>query len=185
VEGVHLHLVAGEAAIGKARDLVAAGNDAQMRDRAYIAELKEWLRFNPRSAMQSGDGLPSMATGNPVMPDMVGRIAYDLFFSAEGETAKAARHVATSSGLAVFVGEEADPAHWMKVGQACQRFALAATSRGLKVAFINQPVEVAEFRPALAALVGEPGKRPDILMRFGYGASLPYSPRRPVAAVIA
>jgi hypothetical protein len=55
---------------------------------------------------------------------------------------------------------------------------------GLKCAFINQPVEVAELRPELAHLIGAPGKRPDIIMRFGHGPSLPYSARRPPAAVI-
>jgi hypothetical protein len=70
------------------------------------------------------------------------------------------------------------------VGQACQRFALQATALGLKHAFINQPVEVPSLRPELASLIGLPGRRPDIVMRFGYGPTLPYAPRRPVAAVI-
>jgi hypothetical protein len=35
----------------------------------------------------------------------------------------------------------------------------------------------------LAALVGMPGRRPDIMMRFGYGPTLPFSARRPVEAV--
>jgi hypothetical protein len=70
------------------------------------------------------------------------------------------------------------------VGRACQRFALQATALGMKHAFINQPVEVASLRPDLAALVGAPGARPDIVMRFGYGAPTPMSPRRPVEAVI-
>jgi hypothetical protein len=54
----------------------------------------------------------------------------------------------------------------------------------MKHAFLNQPVEVASLRPELARLVGLPGRRPDIVMRFGYGPALPYSLRRPVAAVL-
>ncbi len=69
-------------------------------------------------------------------------------------------------------------------GRACQRFALQATALGLKHAFINQPVEVASLRPELATLVGLPGRRPDIVMRFGYGPTLPYSTRRPIGSVI-
>jgi len=84
----------------------------------------------------------------------------------------------------VFVAEQADPAHWVQVGRACQRFALQATALGLKHAFVNQPAEVANVRPELAALVGVPGRRPDIVMRFGYGPALPMSPRRPVDVVI-
>jgi hypothetical protein len=29
-----------------------------------------------------------------------------------------------------------------------------------------------------------PGRRPDLVMRFGYGPTLPYSARRPVEAVL-
>ena len=74
---------------------------------------------------------------------------------------------------------------WIRVGRACQRFALTATSRGLKHAYVNQPVEVARLWPELAALVGAQDKRPDIVMRFGYGPTMPYAPRRPVDSVIA
>ena len=75
--------------------------------------------------------------------------------------------------------------HWVLVGRACQRFALQATVLGLKCAFVNQRVEVPELRPELAALVGMSGRRPDIVMRFGHGPSMPYSVRRPVETVIA
>jgi hypothetical protein len=60
---------------------------------------------------------------------------------------------------------------------------LAATSLGLKIAFINQPIEVARLRADLAAIVGET-RRPDLVVRFGYGPAMPFSPRRPVASVI-
>ena len=70
------------------------------------------------------------------------------------------------------------------VGQACQRFALQANALGLKHAFINQPVEVPALRPELAALVGQPGQRPDLVMRFGYGALLPDAARRPAHEVM-
>jgi hypothetical protein len=84
----------------------------------------------------------------------------------------------------VFVGAEADPASWVQVGRACQRFALQATALGLKCAFLNQPVEVSGLRADLSALVGLPGRRPDIVMRFGRGAALPFSARRPLEAVM-
>jgi nitroreductase len=82
------------------------------------------------------------------------------------------------SGIAVFLGASADPQHWFLSGRACQRFALQVTALGLKTAFINQPVEVAPLRPELAALLGLPGRRPDLVLRFGYGPTLPFSPRR-------
>lgn len=77
-----------------------------------------------------------------------------------------------------------DHEHWPQVGRACQRFALQATALGLKTTFMNQLVEVAKFRPDLAALVGMPGRGPDIVMRFGYEPLTPYSARRQLAAVL-
>ena len=54
----------------------------------------------------------------------------------------------------------------------------------MKHAYLNQPVEVAALRPELAAIVGMSGCRPDLVMRFGYGAVMPYAQRRPVASVL-
>ncbi|SFB61612.1 Acg family FMN-binding oxidoreductase [Azotobacter beijerinckii] len=182
--GVHMVVLMDRVRMGRVRDLVVAGNDDQMTDPAFMAELKAWLRFNPRSAMASGDGLFSAATGNPPLPDFLGRRAFDAFFTASSENDKYAQQIESSAGIVVFLAEYEDKAHWVAVGRACQRFALAATTLGLKHAFINQPVEVARLRPELAALVGAPGVRPDTVLRFGYGPTLPYSPRRPLATVM-
>lgn len=183
--GVRLVLLTDRARIDQARDLVIAGNETQMTDPAFMTELKSWLRFNPGDAMRTGDGLYSASSGSPVLPGSLGRFAFDRFFGAAAENDRYARQIDSSSGLAVFVAERADPAHWMAVGQACQRFMLAATALDLRCAFVNQPVEVAGLRPALAALVGEAGLRPDLVIRFGRGPVLPFSPRRPAAAIIA
>lgn len=184
VPGVRLVLLTERARIDQVRDLVVAGNDAQMHDPAFMAELKHWLRFNPRSAIEKRDGLFVAAAGNPVLPDGLADLAFDMFFAAVAENDKYARQIDSSAGIAVFLAERVDKAHWVAVGRACQRFALTATALGLKQAFINQPVEVARLRPDLAALVGEPERRPDIVMRFGYGQDLPFSPRRPVEEVL-
>ncbi|MES1201211.1 MAG: nitroreductase family protein [Pseudomonadota bacterium] len=181
---VSLTLITDRAQINRVRDLILAGNTAQMADKAFMAELKDWMRFNPNAALARGDGLFSASSGNPTLPTWIGRPMFDLAFKAEAENEKYARHLASSAGLAVFVGEAATHENWVRVGQACQRFALQATALGLKLAFVNQPVEVASLRPDLAALLGKPGQRPDIVMRFGYGPDVPMSPRRPVAAVM-
>jgi hypothetical protein len=166
------------------RDLVVAGNSAQLADAAFLRELKAWLRFSPREAMSKGDGLFSAASGNPALPAWLGPRVFDWVFKSDAENEKYARQIASSAGLAIFVAQRSDPEHWVLAGRACQRFALQATALGLKHAFINQPVEVPALRPDLAALVGLPGRRPDLVMRFGYGPTLPFSPRRPVEMVL-
>jgi nitroreductase len=184
VRGVDTVIITDRRQIEQVLDLVVAGNSAQMADAAFVRELKEWIRFNPRQALESGDGLFSAASGNPTAPAWLGSLMFDLVFSAAAENDKYARQLRSSAGLAIFVSERDDKEHWMRAGRSCQRFALQATALGLKHAFVNQPVEVASLRPRLASLLGMPGRRPDLVMRFGYGPALPFSPRRLVKTVL-
>lgn len=182
--GVDLVLITDRPRIDAVNDLVLRGNTAQRADPAFVDELKHWLRFNPRAALASGDGLFGMASGSPALPSMIGPAFFDLFAGVDSENAKYRSQMRSSAGLAVFVGARADAEHWVQVGRACQRFALQATVLGLKHAHVNQPVEVPSLRPELAALIGVPDRRPDIVMRFGHGPTLPYSARRPVRSVM-
>ena len=184
IPGVDLILTTDRQQIERVLEFVIAGNSAQMDDPAFVRELKDWLRFNPRQALEAGDGLFSAASGNPTAPTWLGGLMFDLLFRAGAENDKYARQLRSSAGVAIFVSERDDKDHWVRAGRACQRFALQATTLGLKHAFINQPVEVTALRTQLASLLGMPGGRPDIVMRFGYGPTLPFSPRRPVEAVL-
>lgn len=184
VPGVDLVLITDRTRINRLSDLVLAGNSAQMADPAFVAEVMRWLRFNPGAAMASGDGLYGGASGSPALPDWLAPQVFGQVFTAEAENRKYARQIASSSGIAVFVAAHSDPAHWVLAGRACQRFALQATALGLRTAHINQPVEVPSLRADLAALVGLPGLRPDIVMRFGRAEAMPWSTRRPVEAVM-
>ncbi|MDP2079706.1 MAG: Tat pathway signal protein [Pseudotabrizicola sp.] len=182
--GVDLTLINQRRQIDQIRDLVVAANAAQLADPAFVAELKHWLRFSPDAAMALGDGLYSPASGHPALPDWLGRRLFDMVFTPGTESAKIARQIDTSSGIAVFVAQRSDPEHWVQVGRACQRFALQATALGLRTAHINQPAEVPALRAALANVAGLPGRRPDIVMRFGRAPAMPFSARRLVDAVM-
>jgi nitroreductase len=184
IPGVNLILITDQRRIEQVLDLIIAGNDAQMTDAAFVRELKYWLRFNPRQAIESGDGLFSAASGNPTVPTWLGGLLFDFAYRAGAENERYARAMRSSAGIAVFVSDRDDKDHWMKSGRACQRFALQATALGLKHAFINQPVEVVAVRRQLASHLAIGDRRPDLTMRFGYGPELPKSLRRPVERVI-
>jgi nitroreductase len=184
VPGVDLILITERQQIERVLDLIVAGNSAQIADAAFVRELKSWIRYNPKHALETGDGLFSAASGNPSVPSWLGGLLFDLVFSAEAENDKYARQLRSSAGVAIFVSEREDKDHWVRAGRACQRFALQATALGLKHAFVNQPVGVATLRQELASLIGMPGRRPDLVMRFGHGPALPFSPRRPVKAIL-
>jgi hypothetical protein len=183
IPGVDVVFITDRSKLDQMRDLVIEGNTAQMADAGFVRELKDWLRFNPAQALAAGDGLFSASSGNPTLPSWLGPRAFDLAFKADAENRKYARQIDTSAGLAIFLAAKADREHWVLAGRACQRFALQATALGLKHSFVNQPVEVARLREPLAVLAGAPGRRPDIMMRFGRGPELPFSSRRPPAMV--
>jgi hypothetical protein len=172
-------------AVESVLDHVLQGNTAQMADPAFVKELKTWIRFNSASALRTNDGLYSVCSGSPNIPSWIGDVAFGWFFTPKGENDKYARQIRSSAGIAVFVGEAADKARWVEVGRAYERFALQATALGIRNAFLNQPVEVAAVRSPFAAALGLSGQRPDLVVRFGRGPTLPPSLRRPVESVLA
>ena len=183
-DGVQLLLLTERSAMDRVLDQVVEANTAQMADAAFVKELKVWIRFNGADAVRRGDGLYSASSGNPTIPTWIGELAFGFFFTTKGENEKIVRQIRNSAGLAIFVGDTADKAHWVNVGRCYERFALQATALGIRNAFLNQPVEVASHRPDFATAIGVPGKRPDLLVRFGRGPTLPRSLRRPVESVL-
>jgi hypothetical protein len=184
-EGVSVQLLTEAADRDAILDFVIQGNSAQMDDPAFVQELAAWLRFSPARAVETGDGLFGACSGNPVVPEWIGVRMFGMFFSKASENDKYRDHIRSSAGIAVFVGDRADPEHWIKVGRSFQRFALQATALGICTAHVNQPVEVPSVRPEFARWLGAPDARPDLVIRFGRAPAMPMSLRRPVSMVLA
>ncbi|MFH0301629.1 Tat pathway signal protein [Bradyrhizobium sp. 31Argb] len=176
--GVSTIMISDRAGIADVADYVVQGNSAQMRDKAFMDELRRWLRFSEADAMARMDGLFSRCSGNPALPAWIARPLLGFFLTEEGENKKYREQIVSSAGVVVLASDASDKAHWIAVGRACQRFGLQATALGLKYAFVNQPVEVAAVRSQFAAVMGLGERRPDIIMRFGTGPALPNSLRR-------
>ena len=183
-DGVSIRLLTDKAMMERILEHVVAGNTQQMHDDAFMRELKQWIRFSDDEAVRAGDGLSTRASGNPSLPRWLASPLLGWVVSADSENDKYARHVRSSAGIAVFVSEIDDKAHWIEAGRCYERFALQATALGIRTAFLNQPVEVASIRPRFASLLGTPGKRPDLVVRFGRGPAMPSSLRRDVDAVL-
>ncbi len=181
---VRLLLLTERPAMEQTLAYVIQGNSAQLADTGFVRELKAWIRFNGTDAVRTRDGLYSVSSGNPNIPSWIGDLAFRWLLTAKGENDKIARQVRSSAGIAVFVGQTADKAHWIEVGRCYERFALQATALGIRNAFLNQPVEVAALRPPFADALGLGGQRPDLVVRFGRGPAMPRSLRRPVEAVM-
>lgn len=182
--GVQVELFTGAADREAILEFIIAGNSAQMDDPAFVRELRDWIRFTPDQALATRDGLFAATSGNPVVPAWLAERMFAAFFTRNAENDRYRDHVRSSAGIAVFVGDRADPQHWARVGRSFQRFALQATLLGIRTAHLNQPVEVAPVRAEFARWLGAPAARPDLVIRFGRGPVLPMSLRRPVAEVL-
>jgi nitroreductase len=185
LEGVRVALHTGREALAAVAGYVVAGNAAQMADSAFMAELVAWLRFDHAEAVARKDGLFAAGAGNPVLPGWIARPLLPLVFTEAAETAKYRVQVAASAGVAVFAAPLDAPEGWVAAGRACQRFALRATAVGVRHAFLNQPVEVKALRARFAGEMGLGERRPNLVVRYGHGGTLPMSLRRPVSDVLA
>jgi len=182
--GVRLILLTEREAMEKVLEYVVEGNTTQMNDRAFVEELKLWIRFSGDEAVRTGDGLYSESSGNPSLPPWLGNLLFDLFFTPKNENDKYAKHVRSSAGIAIFVADGSSPAQWVEVGRSYERFALQSAALGIRNAFLNQPVEVPTLRPQFASFLGIGKNRPDLVVRFGRGTKLPPSLRRPLQTVL-
>ena len=184
-DGVHAIVLDAPSQIETVLDFVTRGNTAQIGDRAFVAELKAWIRFNEAEAMRTGNGLFSRTTGNPAVPRWLGTRLLGVLLTPEVENDKCAMQLRSSAGVIVFVSDTDDRRHWIEVGRCYERFALQATALGIRTAFLNQPVEVAPLRSQFATWLDVGAGRPDLVVRFGRGPEMPRSLRRPIERVLA
>lgn len=136
--GVRVRLLTAAPDLERVLEFVVVGNTAQMRDPAFVRELKAWIRFNGGDAARLGDGLFAGASGNPAAPAWLGSLLFDALFTERAENDKYARQVRSAAGIAVFVSARDDRAHWIEAGRCFQRFALQATAMGVRSAHLNQ-----------------------------------------------
>lgn len=165
-------------------DHVTRGNTEQMRDRAFVRELKRWIRFSDNEAVRTRDGLSGRASGRPSAPRWFAAPLFRLFARTGPANEAYARQIRSAAAVAVLVSETDDPQHWVEAGRSYQRLALQATALGIRNAFVNQPVEDSRRRARFAQALGLDGHRPDLVVLLGRGPELPRSLRRPVDDVL-
>ncbi|MDO5290984.1 MAG: Tat pathway signal protein [Pseudomonadota bacterium] len=182
--GVAVILMTEREAMERVLDYVVQGNTMQVNNPAFVSELESWIRFSDGEAIRTGDGITARATGSPPVPRWLGRRLFRAFFRAKPENDKCARQIRSSAGIAVFVSDMDDKAHWVEAGRCYERFALQATALGIRNAFVNQPVEESQLRPQFAKALGLGERRPDLVVRFGRGREMPKSLRRPLESML-
>mmetsp|Transcript_4255 Transcript_4255/g.8714 ORF Transcript_4255/g.8714 Transcript_4255/m.8714 type:complete len:365 (-) Transcript_4255:356-1450(-) len=165
-------------------DYVNQGNLDQLTDPSWREELLSWIRFNPRQALDTGDGLAGRTGGSPSIPSWLGRFMAGWIITPSGQVKADTTNITSAAGVAVFVSSDSKSS-WVQVGQVYERFALQATASNIRTAFINQPIEVHTIRPSFESWLGlQDGEHAQLMVRFGHGPVAPYSLRRPLEDVI-
>ncbi|WP_206797078.1 nitroreductase family protein [Amycolatopsis sp. MtRt-6] len=154
------------------RELVHKSHLAQTADPAFLAEWQYWTARD----RSSRDGVPEYAAG--AMPSDNGGWVLRDFGSKQRD------RTGDTEPLVVVIGSFDDTrADRIRAGQAMQRVLLTATAAGLDASFISQPVEVPGVRAELRQLLGG-GLWPQIVLRLGHGAPVPWTPRRSLDDVL-
>lgn len=86
-----LYLIEDAPRKGELRDLVVAGNNAQIDDPAFVSELSHWLRFSESAAQASADGLFAGCSGNPAMLQWLCDIEFAWFLVSGGNRCQVPR----------------------------------------------------------------------------------------------
>ena len=182
--GVQLHAWEnGSPAFARLGALVMAGNTAQMRDPAFKHELLTWIRYNRKDSERTRDGLSYAVMGAPNLPRWLTALIIRLMLNPRSQNNSDRKKIAAASHLLLIASDGDNIPAWIATGGVLQRLLLQLTAHGIASAWLNQPCEVAALRARLADEC--PGAHPQILLRLGYAAPLPYALRRPLAEVIA
>jgi hypothetical protein len=163
--------------------LIERGNIAQLTDRAFRHELLTWIRFNPRAALRTQDGLAGRVNDQPPIPSVLGRLLAAVLVRASSQANKDRALLRSSAGLAVFLTPTDTTPDWVVAGRAYERFSLRADLLNIRSAFVNQPIEVPELRAELRSCL-DVTAHPQLMVRFGNGPRGPYSLRRVIDKVM-
>jgi nitroreductase len=155
-------------------ELVDEADRMQWSNRHWRRELAAWM--HPR---RSGDGLVRAGLVAPLARATVATL--DVGMPVGARDRERAREAPTIAVLDTPGDRARD---WLIAGMALEHVLLRAASAGVQAAYLNQPIQVAELRIRVAAMLERPCF-PQAIVQLGHPArpGTP-TPRRPLADVI-
>jgi nitroreductase len=174
IEGARLRLPAGPER-ERVKALVRGADRAWSADERLVAERARWV-----GAGRVDDGIPLASLG-PI-PENASALVRDLGAGAPAAGPRAHARFEDDATLAVLETDDDSPSAWLRAGQALERVLLVATAHGLSASFLNGIIELPRERWLLRDPTG--GRSfAQMVLRLGYGAPTPATPRRPVEEV--
>jgi hypothetical protein len=182
LEGTWLHVVQDEPTRQVIADLILDGDGQQWAQPGFREEVTRWLHL-----LDSGhvDGLPRSVRGRGSSQDTDSPLIVRTFDQwSENAKKEGNRQLAAGAPVLAVLGTTADmPGDWFAAGMAMERILLEACASGLQTSFVNQPIEIPVLRAQLCRTLGRTDF-PQVVIRIGYGASVPSTPRRSVRDVL-
>ena len=183
-ESIKVKLFRSKTEIENLTPYIIEGSNLQFNNKAFVKELVSWFRFSEKEVLLKGDGLWTASMGLPNMGRCIGNFVMKNFVSAKSEAKRWKKIISKSAGFALFIVEKNDPEHWIKLGQAFQRFGLLATKMNISHAHVNMPCEELPVREKMIQNYQLNEYTPLLLIRFGYSNPLPFSYRRNINEII-
>ncbi|GER90677.1 hypothetical protein KDW_48390 [Dictyobacter vulcani] len=161
-------------------DFITEGDRQQWASPEFREELAHWIRS---SDADFRDGLPAEAGSKGSFAGTSSAYVVRTFDLWRAEAWKN-RRLAAGAPVLVVLGTISDtPGDWFAVGQTMERLLLYAYASGLQASFVNQPIEVPMLRQHLNTAIHGSGY-PQLILRLGYGAPAPITPRRSLSDVL-
>ncbi len=179
-EGVWLESLDAQAKLVAAH-LISEADRRQFRDPHFRRELAAWMSTGLHGRQ---DGMPGSALGLGPVESTLAPMILRTFRWKDEERASHDEELALGSPLLLVLGTwHEEPAEWLAAGQALEHVLLASCAAGLDASFLNQAVEVSNFRHRLRELAGRSGFA-QLVLRLGYGTPAPPTPRRRLQDVL-
>ena len=189
--GLKLLLFSADSERKKLGDLMVAATETIIADQRMVDDSQRWFRQRWADVQKFRDG-PTLDTAlAKIAPAPSPERNHRYWLDATRDV-----QVPSAPVLGLIAVEALyDRAQAIRAGRAWQRMHLFATTRGLAMQPINQPVELVDRERqlarepvaarALASLVGDPSWKPTFAFRLGYPTrDVPPSPRRAVGDVV-
>jgi hypothetical protein len=181
-EKATLRIMAEEGQRGALAAVVEAADYALRLDAARVREQSRWA---PPPGSPRQDGVPP--TAYPARPERTEPSFPSRDFAhghGWGLPPSGTGAVPRAAGVVAVLTTSADrPDDWVNAGQALQRVLLLASSCGATAALHSQPLEVAELRGFIAAVLCD-GACPQMVIRLGTTGQASVSVRRRVDEVL-
>jgi hypothetical protein len=172
-EGAMLRIYDDPGEVNRIVDLLQRADLANASEPGRATERQAWIGGRLRD-----DGIPAGSLG----PVPVGaRTAFRDLGQAVGVPRDHAEFEATPI-VAILSTEHDRPVDWVRAGQALERVLLEATLADVSASFLNHPLEHDDLRQLVPSPTSGIGHS-HMILRLGYGAEVPATPRRPLRLV--